>query len=76
MKDLMNVKLFLKNIMSWCAAYNYSNSSKNNPDKTFFILPKNDCTKKACIAAMNRKKGTLPKNVCCYRLFLVMVKYV
>ena len=35
MKDLMDVKLFLKNNMSWCAAYNCSNSSKNNPDKTF-----------------------------------------
>ena len=29
------MKLFLKNFMSLWAAYNCSNSSKNNPDKTF-----------------------------------------
>ena len=57
MKDLMNAKLFLKNNMSWCAAYNCSNSSKNNLDKTFFILPKNECT---------RKEVTLSKNVYLY----------
>ena len=44
----MNVKLFLKN-MSWYAACDCSNSSKNNPDKTFFILPENECTRKAWI---------------------------
>ena len=49
MKDLMNVKLFLKNNISWCAAYNCINSSKNNPDKTFFILPKNECNRKAAL---------------------------
>ena len=58
MKDLMNVKLFLKKNMSWCTACNCSNSSKNNPDKTFFILPKNECTRKAWIAALNQKVGT------------------
>ena len=62
-KDLMNVTLILKNNMSWCAAYNCSNSSKNNSEKTFFTLPKNECTRKAWIAAMNREEGTLPKNV-------------
>ena len=51
MKDLMNVKLSLQNKILWCAAYDCSNSSKNNPDKTFFVLPKNDCTRKAWIAA-------------------------
>ena len=59
----MNAKLFLKNNMSWCVAYNCSNSSKNNPDKTIFILPKNECTRKAWKAAINWKESTLPKNV-------------
>ena len=63
MKDLMNAKLFLKSNMSGCAAYDCSNSSKNNPGKTFFILPKNECTRKARIAVIKRKDGTLPKNV-------------
>ena len=47
MKDLMNVKLFLKNNMSWCAAYNCSDSSKDNPEKPFLIPPKNECTRSA-----------------------------
>ena len=55
----MNVRLFLKNNMSWCTAYNCSNSSKNNSDKTFFILSKREYTRKAWIAAINRKEGTL-----------------
>ena len=50
MKDLINVKFFLKKNISWCAADNFSNSSKNNSVKTFFILPKNECTRKAWIA--------------------------
>ena len=29
--------------------------SKNNPDKTFFILPNNECTRKAWIAWMKWK---------------------
>ena len=71
MKDLMNAKVFLKS-MSWCAAYNCSNCSKNNPDKTFFILPKNKFTRKAWIAAIDRKEGTLPKNVyLCSNLSLI-----
>ena len=61
MKDLMNVKLFLKNNMSWCAAYNCSNSSKNGPDKNFFILPKNECTRKAWVTASNQKRALLCK---------------
>ena len=40
MKDLMNVKLFLKNNRLWCAPYNRINSSKNNSDKIFFIVTK------------------------------------
>ena len=63
MKDLMNVKLFLKNNMSRCTAYNCSNFSKNNAGKTFFILSKNESTKKASIAAVKRKEDTLPKIV-------------
>ena len=63
MKDLMNAKFFLKKNMSQCAAYNCSKPSKNNPGKTFFIFPKNECTRKAWIAPINRKEGTLPKNV-------------
>ena len=63
MKDSMNDKLFLKNSMSWCAADNCSKSSKNNPSKTLFILPKNECKRKTWIAVINRKEGTLPKNV-------------
>ena len=60
MKDLINAE---KNTMSWCVAYIYSNSSKNNPGKTFFILPKNECTRKAWIVVINRKEDTLPSNV-------------
>ena len=56
MKDLMNAKLFLKNNMSWCVAYNCSYSSKNNPGKTFFILPKNECTRKAWIKWKSMEK--------------------
>ena len=63
MKDLMNSKLFLKNNMLCCAAYNCSNSSKNHPGKTLFILSKNECTRKAWIAAINRNEGALRKNV-------------
>ena len=33
------------------------------PDKTFFILPKNEFTRKAWIAAINGKEGILPKNI-------------
>ena len=51
MKDSVNAKLFFKNNMLWSAANNISNYSKNNPGKTLFILPKNECTKKAWIAA-------------------------
>ena len=40
MKDLMNVKLFLKNNRLWCAPYNRIDSCKNNSDKTFFIVTK------------------------------------
>ena len=40
-----------------------SNSSKYNPEKTFFTLLKNECTRKAWIAAINRKEYTLPKKV-------------
>ena len=57
--SLMNAKLFLKNNMLWCTAYDCSNSSENNPGKIFFILPKNECTRKAWIAAINQKEGTL-----------------
>ena len=56
MKDLMNSKLF--------------SAGKNNPKKTAFILHKNECTRKAWIAAINRKEETLPKNVyLCSRYF-------
>ena len=57
------MKVFLKKNMSWCAAYICSNSSKNDSGKTFSILPKNESTRKAWIAAINRKEGTLPMNV-------------
>ena len=50
MKDLINAKLLLKKSMSWCAADNCSNFSTINLDKTSFILPKNECTRKAWIA--------------------------
>ena len=36
MKDLLNVKPFLKKRISWYAAYNCSNSGKNNPYKNLF----------------------------------------
>ena len=59
----MNANLFLKNKMLPCAAYDCNNSSKNNSDKTFFILLKIERTGKAWIAAINQKQGTLHKNV-------------
>ena len=59
MKDLMNANLFRRTTSPvWCAAYNWSNSSKNNPEKTLFTLPKNEYTRKARIVALNRKEGT------------------
>ena len=39
MKGLMDAKLFLKNNMS-CLVRNYSKSSKENPEKTLFTIPK------------------------------------
>ena len=33
-KRLINANIFLKNNMTWCEAYNCSNYSKNNPEKT------------------------------------------
>ena len=56
MKDLMNVKLFLQNNMSWWA-YNFSNSSKNDLGKTFFILSKNECTRKSMDSCYKSKRG-------------------
>ena len=44
--------------MPWCAAYNCSNSSKNNPEKTLFTLPKNESNRKADIPPLNRKEET------------------
>ena len=41
---------------AWCAAYNCSNSSKNNPEKALFTLPKNVRARKAWIAALKRKE--------------------
>ena len=59
MKDLMDVKLFLKNNMSWCAAYNCSNSSKNNPDKTLVKITQT----KPLIRCYKPKKGTFSESV-------------
>ena len=64
MKKLIYVKLFLKKNILWCTACNCSNSSKNITDKTCFILPKKESTRKAQIATINQKESTLPKNVC------------
>ena len=47
MKDLMNAKLFLNNTM-WCTVCICSNSSKNNPEKNFVILPNIECTMNSC----------------------------
>ena len=41
-----------------CVAYNCSNPSKNNHEKTLFIIPKSEYTRKAYIPALNRKKRT------------------
>ena len=43
---------------AWCEAYNCSNSSKINLEKTLFTLPKNEYTRKEWIAALNQKEGT------------------
>ena len=60
MKDLMNVKHL-------CAAYNSSNSCKNNPEKTQFTLPKIECTRKVKIPDLNRKEEL------CYERYNVIV---
>ena len=41
-----------------CVAYKCSNSSKSNPEKTIFTLPKNEYTRKAWIAVLKRKEGS------------------
>ena len=55
---MMNAKLFLKNNMPWCTAYDFSNSSINKPEKTLFTIPKSACTRKSQIPALKRKDGT------------------
>ena len=62
MKDLMNAKPFLKNNMPWCAAYNFTNSSKNIPEKIIFALPKSECNRTSKLPALNRKEGNLVEN--------------
>ena len=47
---------------TWCASYNCSNSSKNNPAKTLFTFPENKVHQKRIdktekMAALNRKDG-------------------
>ena len=54
----MNAKPFLKNYMPWFTPYNCSNSSKNNSEKTVFTFPKNECNRKAWVAALNQNEGT------------------
>ena len=68
------VSTLLKNNMSWCATYTCSSdSSKINPNKACFILPKRECTKKAWIAAINQKEGTLSKDFYDF-LFMIILK--
>ena len=74
MKKLIYVKLFLKKNILWCTACNCSNSSKNITDKTCFILPKKESTRKAQIATINQKESTLPKNV--YLNLFIQVPYL
>ena len=51
MKDLINIKIFLKKNILWFEAYICNYSCKNNPEKTLFALPKSECTRKAKIPA-------------------------
>ena len=44
--------------LALCAAYNCNKSSKNNPEKTLFTIPKNKHTRKAWIAVLNQEEGT------------------
>ena len=37
---------WIKTCPVWCEAYNCSNSSKNNPEKTLYTLSKNDAPEK------------------------------
>ena len=57
----MNAKFFLKNNMSRCTAYNFSDSSKNNHEKTQFTFLKSECTRKSQIPTLNQKEDTLWK---------------
>ena len=63
MKDLMNAKLFLKNIMPWCAAYNFSKSSKNNPKKPYLLLQKVSVTENHRYMLFNPKRDCHPCKV-------------
>ena len=58
MKDLINIKIFLKKNIPWFEAYVCNYSCKNNPEKTLFALPKSECTRKAKIPAFKWKEGT------------------
>ena len=40
--------------MGWCAAFGCQNNSRNNKDKSFFLMPENKTTKNAWIKAVNR----------------------
>ena len=48
--------------MGCCSAYLCHNKSTKNPDKSYFVLPKDPKIRNAWIKAINRTE--LPKNVC------------
>ena len=66
MKDLMNAKLFLKGNMSWCTAYNYSDSNKITLIRTYYSSEK-------WVPQKSMESCYEPKKVCSsYKRFLCL----
>ena len=70
-KDIMNVKVFLNKGMLWNAVYNYSNSNKNNLEKSFLLFQK--MTVLAGIAASNKKRASFFRN---FFLFWILLRNI
>ena len=61
-KNLIDVTLFLKNIVYWITAYHCKNSSKNSPEKkNIFLHLKRKWSKKVWKTGIKWKEYTLPK---------------
>ena len=58
----MDAKFFFKNNMS-CQLITAVTLAEITLKKNLFTLPKNECTRKAWIAVLNRKEGTSVQSV-------------